>query len=407
MNAQRNPVLKRVLYAEAVYGEAEIDAVVNVLRNRRHALMSGPAVREFEGKIASVFGKQTGVMVNSGSSANLLAVATMQLTPGSEVITPALTFSTTVAPLVQCGLVPVFVDVEPDTYCTDASQVESSIGPKTRAIMVPNLIGNLPDWEALRDIANRHGLYLIEDSADTVGALYEGCPTGALSDISTTSFYASHVMTAAGFGGMVCLSDPHLAERAVLLRGWGRSSSLTNESEKIEDRFNVSVDGIPYDNKFIFSALGFNFLPSEIAAAFGLVQFQRLQDYINTRIDNFARLRSFFERYERWLVLPRQNAKVRTGWLAFPLIVRADAPFERRALQIHFETNNIQTRTVFTGNILRQPGFSQIPHRRREEGYPNADAVMRGGLLIGCHQGLGADDVDYVCSVFAGFAERF
>lgn len=395
---------KRILYAEAVYDEREIEAVVNVLRSSRHLLMNGPAVREFEGKVAALFGKSVGLMVNSGSSANMLTVASLDLPPQSEVITPALTFSTTVAPLVQCGLVPAFVDVEPDTYVVDVNQIEELIGPRTRALMIPNLIGNLPDWAALRELADQRGLLLIEDSADTVGALYDGKPTGALTDVSTTSFYASHVMTAGGFGGMVCLSDEKLARRAALLRGWGRNSTLTGESERIEDRFNVNVDGIPYDGKFIFSAVGFNFLPSEMGAAFGLAQYRNLERFIQTRIDNFASLRTFFSAFERWFVLPRQRANVRTGWLAFPLIVREDAPFTRRELQVHFEERNIQTRTVFTGNILRQPGFSQIARRERHGGYPNADAVMRGGLLLGCHQGISMSDVDHVCGVFSEFA---
>lgn len=401
------PMGKRVLYAEAVYDEREIEAVVAVLRNGRHALMNGPAVREFESKIAALFGKSTGVMVNSGSSANLLAVASLNLPPGSEVITPVLTFSTTVAPLIQRGLVPVFVDVEPDTYVVDVEQIDAMISPKTRALMIPNLIGNLPDWGALRRIADRHRLVVIEDSADTVGALYNDAPTGALSDISTTSFYASHVMTAGGFGGMLCTNDAQAAQRARLLRGWGRSSALSEESERIEDRFDTAIEGIAYDNKFIFSEVGFNFLPSEIGAAFGLAQYGSLAQFVQTRIDNFERLLKFFARFERWFILPRQNPVVRTAWLAFPLIVRPEAPFSRRDLQIHFERHNIQTRTVFTGNILRQPGFSHMVRRERDGGYPNADAVMRGGMLLGCHQGLTADDVDSVCGVFAELVERF
>ncbi len=403
--AGANP--RKILYAEAVYGQEEIDAVVDVLRNRPHALMGGPAVKEFETRIAGSFGKKYGLMVNSGSSANMLAVASLGLPAGSEVITPALTFSTTVAPLIQTGLVPAFVDVGEGTYVVDVDQIEPMIGPKTRALMIPNLIGNLPDWQALRAIADKHNLAVIEDSADTVGALFDGAPTGSLTDISTTSFYASHVMTAGGFGGMTCLNDPVRAERATLLRGWGRSSSLAKESESIEDRFNVEVDGIAYDSKFVFSAIGYNFLPSEIGAAFGLVQFGKLQQHIKARVDNFARLHAFFQEYARWFTLPRISPRVTSGWLAFPLVVRDGVPFDRRELQIHFEGNNIQTRTIFTGNILRQPGFAGIARRERSGGYPNADAVMRGGILLGCHQGIGADDVDAICKTFRQFAARF
>ena len=397
----------RVFYAQATYGQEEINAVLEVLKNRPLSLMCGSAVDEFESRVADLFGKRFGLMVNSGSSANTLAVASLELPPGAEVITPALTFATTVAPLVQQGLVPALVDVEPDTYNIDATKVEAMIGPETRAMMVPNLIGNLPDWRLLRTIADRHGLSVIEDSADTIGSLYQGAPTGPLSDIATTSFYASHVITCAGFGGAVCTDDPDMARCSTLLRGWGRSSSMTKESETADDRFEVSVDGIPYDSKFLFEAIGYNFLPSEVAAAFGLAQLDRLSDYTRQRIHNFDVLADFFREYEEWFVLPRQREEVRTAWLALPLVVRDGAPFSRRELQIDLETRGIQTRTVFTGNILRQPGFKNIVRKESPEGYPNADQVMRGGLLLGCHQGMTDEQLDYIRDSFRDFVGRF
>jgi CDP-6-deoxy-D-xylo-4-hexulose-3-dehydrase len=394
----------RVLYAEAVYDEEEIEAVVEVLRNRRHTLVGGPAVQEFEAQTAALFGKSHGVMVNSGSSANLLAVASLELPPGAEVITPALTFGTTVAPLIQHSLIPVFVDVLADTYVVDVEQIEAMISRKTRAMLIPNLIGNLPDWGRLRMIADQHDLIVIEDSADTVGALYDDRPTGGLTDISTASFYASHVVTAGGTGGMLCTNRADVANRARLLRGWGRSSALTGESEQVEERMDCSVDGILYDAKFVFTAIGYNLHASEMGAAFGLVQYKRLRKFIQTRINNFTRMREFFAQYEEGFVLPRQAANVRSGWLAFPLTIRATAPFSRRELQMHLEHRGVQTRPVFAGNILRQPGYRTIARRECAGGYPNADAVMSGGLLLGCHQGLHALDIDRICSVFREFA---
>jgi CDP-6-deoxy-D-xylo-4-hexulose-3-dehydrase len=396
----------RVLYAEAVYDEREIEAVLRVLKERPQRLMDGPAVREFEGRIAAMFGKRHGVMTNSGSSANLLALAALKLPRDSEVITPACTFSTTAAPIVQVGLVPAFVDVDASTFQIDAELVEEMITPKTRAMMIPNLIGNLPDWTRLRAIADVHGLAVIEDSADTVGSLLDGGPTGRLTDVSTTSFYASHVMTCAGFGGMLSCHDPAVLRQAQLLRGWGRSSALTRESEQISDRFGVSVDGVGYDNKFLFEALGYNFLPSEIGAAFGLVQLEKLSRYLDVRIQNFETLRRFFSTFEEWFVLPRQAPNVRTGWLALPLIVRDDAPFSRRDLQIHFESAGIQTRPIFAGNILRHGGFANITRRVSPGGYPNADRIMRGGILLGCHQGMNAVDIAFICDVFSRFASQ-
>jgi len=395
----------RVFYAQAVYGDEEIEAVNEVLRNSL-ALMDGPKVREFEGRVAEVFGKAHGLMVNSGSSANTLAIASLGLAPGDEVITPALTFSTTVAPLVQQGLIPVFVDAEVDTYVIDPDAIEAMITPKTKALMVPNLIGNLADWTKLKQIADKHGLKTIEDSADTIGSTVDGKPTGMLSDIATTSFYASHVMTGAGFGGMVCFNDDELFNTAKQLRGWGRSSSLVGESEAIEDRFNVTVDNIEYDSKFVFGDIGYNFMPSEISAAFGLVQLDRLDDYGGRRKRNFERITNFFAGYEDWFILPRQQPNTETPWLAVPLIVRPDAPFSRRDLQIMFESNDVQTRTVFTGNILRHPGFKDIPHRADPNGFPNADQVMKGGVLLGCQQGMTDEQIDYMCDVFRRYAEQ-
>jgi CDP-4-dehydro-6-deoxyglucose reductase, E1 len=306
---------------------------------------------------------------------------------------------------VQCGLIPVFIDVEPDTYVIDVEKIPAMITPKTKAMMIPNLIGNLPDWLRLREIADTYGLLLVEDSADTIGYTLNGTDTGQLSDVATTSFYASHVMTAGGFGGMITVNDEAIFKRAALLRGWGRSSSLTGESENSEERFNTEVDGIPYDAKFMFESIGYNFLPSEISAAFGLVQLDRLADYIERRKRNFAALIGFFSEFEKWFILPRVTNKVDTAWLAVPLVVRDDAPFTRRELQEFMESREIQTRTIFTGNILRQPGFRDIERREAPGGFPNADQVMRGGLLLGCHQGLGEEEIAYVKSQFCEFAQ--
>ena len=273
--------------------------------------------------------------------------------------------------------------------------------------MIPSLIGNLPDWDRIRAIADKHRLKVIEDSADTLGATMHGTSTGTRSDISTTSFYGSHVITAAGNGGMICVNDDALARRALLLRSWGRTSSLFVESETIENRFNVELDGFAYDAKFVFEELGFNVEPSEIGAAFGLVQLDKLERNISARERNFAAQNAFFKTYEEWFMLPRQVAGSRTGWLAFPLTVRPDAPFTRREMQIFLETRDIQTRPVFTGNILRQPAMAGLEYRAMADGYPVADDVMRGGILLACHHGLKAEQLDYMHELFREFAKGF
>jgi len=389
-----------VPYGKSVHGEEEIEAVVKVLRS---TTQMGFHVREMEEKVAALYAKKHGIMVNSGSTALYLAADLLDYPAGSEIITPVLTFSTTVAPLVKRGWIPAFVDVEEGTYNIDVNKVEAMIGPNTKAMFIPNLIGNLPDWQELRRIADKYNLFVLEDSADTLGAEIGGSSSGRFTDMSTTSFYGSHVVNCGGNGGMLCVNNDEHLRRGKLLRSWGRSSSLFVESEKIENRFNVEVDGIPYDAKFVFEEPGYNVEPSEMGAAFGLVQVAKLQANIDTRIAHYNHMREFFAQYEDFFILPNQLPDSRTGWLAFPVTVKENASFIRRDLQIFLEKRNIQTRTVFTGNILRQPGFKDIACKRTAEGYPEADKVMRGGMLLGCHQGLNQEQLDHVCDSVAEF----
>src|SRR5438105_8158447 len=257
--------MHRVTEAGPVHDEREIEAVLEVLRSG--LLDLGPRVDEFERRSAEYLAKSHGVMVNSGTSALWLAVDLLGCEPGDEVITSPLTFSSDVAPLVRSQIVPVFVDVEPDTYQIDVERIEEMIGPRTRAILAPNLVGNCPDWDRIRAIADRHHLRVIEDSCDCLGATLRGTPTGARSDISVTSFALSHIITAAGTGGMVCVDDEALADRCLLLRRWGRRSEgqLFGSSKGRDTRFFSALDdGLEYDNLFIFDEVGWNFEPSEL-----------------------------------------------------------------------------------------------------------------------------------------------
>lgn len=392
-----------VPYGKTVHGEEEIDAVVHVLRT---STQMGKNVREMEERIAALYSKKYGIMVNSGSSALYLAAELMNYEPGTEIITPALTFSTTVAPQVKKGWVPAFVDVEEGTYNIDVNKVEEMITPKTKAMIIPNLIGNLPDWQVLRDLADKYNLLLLEDSADTLGAEIGGASSGRFTDMSTTSFYGSHIINCAGNGGMLCVNTQELYDRGRLLRSWGRSSSLFVESEKIENRFNVEIEGIPYDAKFVFEEPGFNIEPSEMGAAFGIVQLNKLARNIDTRTANYKRMREFFSQYEEFFILPKQLPDSRTGWLAFATTLRESAPFIRRDLQIFLEKRNIQTRTVFTGNILRQPGFKNVAHKAAKGGYAEADKVMRGGMLLACHHGLSDAQISHVMESITEFMKN-
>lgn len=393
-----------VPYGKTVHGQEEIDAVVAVLQT---STQMGKHVRALEDTVAGLYAKKYGIGVNSGSSALYLAADLLDYEEGTEIITPALTFSTTVAPQVKRKWVPAFVDVAEGTYNIDAAKVEEMITPKTKAMIIPNLIGNLPDWKILREIADRHGLFLLEDSADTLGAEIGGASSGRYTDMSTTSFYGSHIVNCAGNGGMICVNSDAYYDRGRLLRSWGRSSSLFLESEKIENRFNVEVDGIPYDAKFVFEEPGYNIEPSELGAAFGMVQVSKLQDNIDKRTANYTQLRDFFRQYEDFFILPNQLPDSRTGWLAFATTVRESAPFIRRDLQIFLEKRNIQTRTVFTGNILRQPGFKNIARKEAGNGYPESDKVMRGGMLIACHHGLDQVQIDHIKESVTAFMSRF
>jgi len=395
--------MKKIYYGKAVYDNKEIKAVLNVLKNKSLTLIDGENVKKLEKNVSKMFGKKYGLMVNSGSSANLLGLSSFNFKKGSEVITPNLTFSTTVAPIYQLGLIPHFIGVEENKFVADTSQIEKCINNKTVAIMIPNLLGNIADWKRINSIAKKHKLKIIEDSADTIGYTVDKKNTGKYSDVTTNSFYASHIINGAGTGGIVCFNDYKLYEKAKLLRGWGRSSATFNESESPEKRFKVKVSGIDYDAKYIFSELGYNFLPSEISAAFALEQLKKLKNNIKIRNRNFKKLEQFFENYKHFFKLPEQYKNVITPWLAFPLVIKKNKFFNRKELQIYFEKNNIQTRTIFTGNILKQPVMKNKIYKYNPRCNEVANDVMKNGILLGCHQGLTLNDVDMICSKFKNF----
>ena len=396
----------KVYYAKAVYNSKEIRAVMNVLKNPT-SLMDGPSVKILEKKVSKLFGKKYGLMVNSGSSANLLALASLNFKKGSEIITPSLTFSTTIAPIYQVGCVAHFIDVQENKFIANVKQIEECISKKTVAIMIPNLLGNIAEWKAIYKIAKKYNLKAIEDSADTIGYTYLNSNTGKYSDVVTTSFYGAHLITGAGFGGMVCFNDKKLYEKAKMLRAYGRTSAVFNESEDIKSRFHTRVDGISYDEKYIFSDMGYNFIPSEISAAFGLQQFKKLHNIIKTRIKNFKFLRTFFQQYPSFIRLPNQTDKVKTGWLAYPVLLKKNIGFSRTDLQIYLEKKGIQTRPIFTGNILRQPIMQNRYYKKHKEANKVSDDVMKNGLLIGCHHGMIKRDLYYIKNTIKKFFGKY
>lgn len=391
--------LRKVTESGAVHDEREIAAVLEVLNET--TLDLGPRVEEFERRGAELLAKAHGVFVNSGSSALRLAIDLLGCEPGDEVITPALTFSTDVAPLVQSGIVPAFVDVEAATLQIDVSKIEEMIGPRTKGMLIPNLVGNIPDWDAIAEIAAAHDLPIIEDSCDVLDSYLRGRRTGERVPITVTSFARSHAMTAAGMGGMIAINDDDWYDRTLQRRRWGRRSESFLYGTRKDDpnRFGTLADGTPYDFIFVFDETGYNFEPSELMAAYGLVQMDKLPDFNARRRHNFEQLDDVFAEHEDLVERPRTTAEADTIWMRYPFILRDG--IDRTSVQTFLAERNISTRMVWTGNILRQPGFAGIDHRQPADGLPDTDRVMDRALTLPIHHGLTSDDIGYITESLA------
>tara|TARA_R110002020_G_scaffold86558_3_gene213657 strand:+ start:24 stop:1172 length:1149 start_codon:yes stop_codon:yes gene_type:complete len=376
---------KKVWYAPnkfESYGEEEIKAVEECLRDGWIAGF-GKRSKEFERRVSEVFGKKYGVLVNSGSSACLLAIASLDLPKGSKIITPACTFSTTLAPIIQLGYKPIFVDVNLTSYVPDVDDVINAITEDVKALMIPNLIGNKPNWKEIRkrlQDMGREDIILIEDSADTITNTIE-------SDIATTSFYASHVITAGGAGGMVMFNDQKYVDKCLQYRDWGR---IGDNSEDMSDRFAHEIDGIPYDYKFLYGVLGYNMKSSEMNAAFGLAQLDKFEKFAKIRRDNVER---YIDNLKDVKGITLPDDSIKPNWLAIPLQVD-----DRYGLLHYLEENNIQTRVTFAGNVTRHPVYREYLNE-----YKNSDTIMKDAFLLGAHHGMTLDDVDYVCDKIKEF----
>lgn len=378
---------KKVWYAPykfEAYGEEEIQEVVACLRDGW--LAPGPRTEEFEAKVCTLFGKKHGVMVNSGSSANMIALAVLGMEKGDEVVTPACTFSTTVAPIEQLGFKPVFCDVTPDKYVPEVDDILAAITPKTKCIMIPNLAGSKCDWKELRARLPKRDppIYLFEDSCDSITYTEE-------SDIAVISFYASHIITAGGMGGVVMFNDPKLQEKALMFRDWGR---IGNNSEDMSERFGHEVDGIEYDFKFLYGVLGYNMKACEMNAAFGLAQLKKFERFAQLRRRNINRYVENLKRAGTRFVVPQNHDQF--DWLAFPLLYH-----DRKGVLQYLESNDVQIRVFFAGNITRHPAY-----RQHLKSFPGADRVMKEGFLIGAHHGLELEDIDRVCELLIEYDKK-
>jgi len=401
----------RVRYASRVYDERELTAAVEAVLD--FWLTAGPRMGAFEDGLARFLGLRHVLPVNSGSSANLVAVTTLcsrrlerPLQPGDEVITPAMGFPTTVAPIVQNRLTPVFVDCEPGTYNLDPQQLELALSERTRALFFAHTLGNPVDMAPVMEFARAHDLYVVEDACDALGSVYDGRMVGAFGDLGTLSFYPAHHITT-GEGGAVVTDDLELARIAQSVRDWGRDCRCRYDSPPnglCGRRFEWNIPGLdePYDHRYLFVEIGYNLKMTDVQAAIGFAQLDKLPDFVAARKRNFASLYEGLKPYEEHLILPVWSRRADPAWFAFPITVRSGAPFTRRDLITFLEQRNIETRVLFSGNIVRQPGYRHIEHRAVGD-LPNSDAVLRSTFFVGVYPGLDGARIAYMLETFADF----
>ncbi len=405
------PGQERVQYGGRVYDERELIAAVDTCLD--FWLTAGPKAGAFERQLAEYLGLNYALAVNSGSSANLVAMTALcsrrlerPLEPGDEVITPAMAFPTTVAPILQNGLVPVFVDCQLGTYNLDPEQLEPALSERTRAIFFAHTMGNPVDMEAVMEFARSHDLYVIEDACDALGSTYDDQLVGSFGDLSTLSFYPAHHITT-GEGGAVLTNAPQLARIAQSVRDWGRDCRCQYDSPPqgaCGHRFEWKIPGLeePYDHRYLFVEIGYNLKMTDIQAAIGLTQLQKLPDFIAARKRNFATLHQGLKPYEEFLILPAWSKRANPSWFGFPITVRPEAPFSRRDLTDWLEEKDIETRLLFAGNIVRHPGYRHIQHRTIGQ-LPNSDTILRAAFFIGVYPGLDRPRIDYMLKAFADF----
>ncbi len=408
------PGQTRINYGGRVYDERElINATEAVLD---FWLTAGPRARAFEERLAGFLGSRYALALNSGSSANLVAISALcsrrlerPLQPGDEVITPATGFSTTVAPIVQNRLVPVFVDCTLGTYNLDPAQLEPALSERTRAIFFAHTLGNPVEMAPVLEFARTYGLYIIEDTCDALGSTYDGRLVGTFGDIGTLSFYPAHHITT-GEGGAIVTDSATLHRIAESLRDWGRDCHCQHDSPPEGEcgrRFEWDIPGLdePYDHRYLFVEIGYNLKMTDIQAAIGLAQLEKLPAFIAARKRNFARLYEGLKPYEEFLILPVWSERADPAWFAFPLTVRPGAPFTRRELTAFLEERNIETRLLFAGNIVRQPGYRHIEHRVIGE-LTNSNIVLKSSFFIGVYPGLDEARISYMVEAFADFFAR-
>lgn len=403
------PGTSKVPYAGRVFDEQELVAAVDTMLD--FWLTLGPQGDAFERELAGYVGTKHALVVNSGSSANLIALATLTspqlerpLVPGDEVLTVAAGFPTTVAPIVQYRCVPVFVDVTLETANVLVDRLAEAVGPKTRAVMLAHALGNPYDLDGVLDVVKRHDLYLIEDNCDALGSQYRGQRTGTFGHLATQSFYPPHHLTM-GEGGAVLTGSGRLRRIAESFRDWGRDCwCASGKDNTCGKRFGWQLGRLPhgYDHKYTYSHLGYNLKPLDVQAAIGRQQLKKLDGFVAARRANHARLAAALKPYEEHLILPEAAPHSEPSWFGLLLTVRDGAPFTRAELVGHLEQRGVQTRQLFGGNLLRQPAFEGVAHRVVGD-LTNTDKIMNDAFFIGVYPGLTPPMLDHMEQSFAEF----
>jgi CDP-6-deoxy-D-xylo-4-hexulose-3-dehydrase len=404
------PGRSHIPYAGRVYDEKEIISLVDASLD--FWLTTGRYAEQFEKGLADFLGVKYCLMTNSGSSANLLAVSALtspklgekRLKAGDEVITTACGFPSTLNPIIQNNLIPVFIDVDLGTYNIQAEQIESAISEKTKAILIPHTLGNPADLDAIMETVNKYDLWFIEDNCDALGSRYCGKHTGTFGHFSTCSFYPAHHITM-GEGGAVLTNDPLLKKIIASFRDWGRDCWCEPGCDNTcKNRFGWQLGDLPlgYDHKYIYSHIGYNLKATEMQAAIGVEQLNKLPTFVERRKENFARLFDALKRYSQYVILPKATSRADPSWFGFALLVREDAPFNRSDLVEHLENHKIATRMLFGGNLLKQPAYEGIRYRLGGS-LENTDKVMDNLFWVGVYPGLTPEMLDYVIAMFDKF----
>jgi CDP-6-deoxy-D-xylo-4-hexulose-3-dehydrase len=399
-----------VHYAGRVFDDEELCNLVDASLD--FFLTANRYADRFEAEFCDYLGVADALLVNSGSSANLVALTTLtspklgarRLKPGDEVVTVAAGFPTTVSPILQNNLVPVFVDINLGDYTADPHQLRDAIGPRTRAIMMAHTLGVPFDLDVVADLAKQHDLWVIEDNCDALGSRYRGRLTGTFGHLGTMSFYPAHHITM-GEGGCVVTNDEQLGRIARSFRDWGRDCYCAGgENNTCGTRFSQQFGTLPagYDHKYVYSHIGYNLKVTDMQAAIGCAQLGKLEGFTARRRANFERVMDALRPYEDRLLLPKALAHSEPSWFGFVITVRESAGFSRADLVGFLEANRIETRSLFAGNLLRHPAFQGIPHRVVRD-LTNTDTVMNRTLFVGVYPGLDEARLEHMVSVFARF----